>query len=87
MITFLQLLFQGPEQLLREAANWMNNLSSVAAAGLNISDYVSWIGYLGGPWQKVVNSLLASLTLIGVLFIVRAIYRAYLGLKEGIQWW
>lgn len=87
MIVFLQLLFRGPEQLLGSVVQWLNQASSVTAAGINLSNYVSWVGLLGPAWVKVINSLLASLTLIGVLFAARAVYRLYLSFKQGIKWW
>jgi hypothetical protein len=87
LITFLQTLFDPPEQLLRYAIAYLQHLSLVAGAGLTASDYLSWVGVLDPAWQGVINALLGSLTLLGVLFIVRAVYRVYLSLKQGIQWW
>ncbi|MCL6593854.1 MAG: hypothetical protein K6T31_07750 [Alicyclobacillus sp.] len=67
--------------------SFLQRLALTAAHGINVSDYLSWIGVLDPAFQSVINSLLASLALLGILYIVRAVYRAYLSLKSGIKWW
>lgn len=87
MLSFIRNLFQGPIQILQDAIGFLNHLASVAASGINISDYLSWVGLLDPAWQGVIDSLLGCFGFIATLFIVRSIYRFYLSLKEGIQWW
>ncbi len=87
MIGLINTIFQGPEQILRQASAYLSQLATVAASGINLSDYLSWVGVLDGAWQGVVDSLLASFTLVAILFVTRAAYRAYLSLKQGVQWW
>jgi len=87
VIAFIQMLFQGPEQLLGSVLSWLHHASTVAAAGINLSNYVSWVALLGPAWSGVITSLMASVTLIGFIFVARAVYRAYLSLKQGIMWW
>lgn len=84
---FWDYVFSGPESLLNQAIAYMSHLSTIAAAGINLSMYVSWMGVLDPAWQGVMNSFLASVALIATLFVVRSVYRAYLSVKNGIQWW
>ncbi len=87
MIGLITTIFQGPEQLLRQAILYLSNLATVAASGINLSDYLSWLGVLDGAWQGTVDSLLASFSLVAILFVTRSAYRAYLSLKQGVKWW
>lgn len=87
MKSFIDSLFNGPIQLLQQAISFLQGLANTAATGIRASDYLSWIGLLDPAFQRVVNSLLASLAFLAVLYIVRGVYRAYLALKSGIKWW
>ncbi|MCL6528298.1 MAG: hypothetical protein K6T57_15670 [Thermaceae bacterium] len=87
MRSFIDSLFNGPTQLLQQAIAFLQGLALTASHGINVSDYVSWIGLLDPAFSRVVNSLFAAVLLLGILYIVRAVYRAYLSLKSGIKWW
>jgi len=87
MITFIDNLFAPVLQLLQDVINFLQQASTVAAAGINISDYFSWLGVLDPAWQGDANALLSGLALLAILFIARAVYRLYLALKQGIKWW
>jgi len=87
LISFINSLFQLPDQLLNEAIQFLNHLALVSAAGINLSDYISWLGVLDSAWQGVIESLLGSVALIGILTIVRSVYGIYLSAKQGIKWW
>jgi len=87
MSAFWAYVFSGPESMLDKAISYMNNIATVSASGINLSAYFSWLGVLDPAWQGVMNSFLGSVTLIAMLFVVRAIYRAYLSVKNGVQWW
>jgi hypothetical protein len=87
LISFIDSLFNGPIQLLQSAINFLSRLANVAATGINVNNYFGWFGVLDPAFQRVINSILASLAFIAILFIVRAVYRIYLSLKAGIKWW
>ncbi len=87
MAAFWSYVFGGPEEILQKAISYLNNLSSVSAAGLNFNDYLTWLGVLDPAWQGAADAFLSSATLILTLFVVRATYRAYLSVKNGVEWW
>lgn len=71
-------------QLLRDV---LNDVGSVVGKGINLNNYFSFFGYLPQEWQMVVQSALASITLIALLFLVRSIWNVYLKTKESIKFW
>lgn len=87
MISFIDNFMNPPINFLQLIINYINNAALVAGNGINLSDYVSWIGLLGDSWVKVLNSILASFTLILTLFVGQKIYKLYLSFKAGIKWW
>jgi len=87
LITFINNLFGPVLQMLQNVIDFLANLSNVSAAGINISDYFSWLGVLDGAWQGVVNAILSGFGFLSILFVSRAIYRFYLSVKDGIKWW
>lgn len=87
MISLLQTIFGPPEQLLSQAIAYLAHLSTVAAAGLHLETYFGWFSVLDPAWEGVVSSLMGSVVLIGVLQLVRSVYRLYLSLKRGVKWW
>lgn len=87
MSAFWDYVFSGPESMLQKAIAYLSHLSSVAAAGINLSAYFSWMGVLDPAWQGVMDSFLGSVALIAILFVVRATYRGYLSVKNGVKWW
>lgn len=87
MIDFIDSFMQPPIQFLQRIVGYLQNAALVTANGINLSDYVNWIGLLGDSWVRVLNSLLASFTLILILFVSQRIYRLYLAFKDGIEWW
>lgn len=87
MISFIDSVMNPPIAFLQMVISYLNNAALVAGAGINLSDYVSWIGLLGPQWVRVLNSILASFALILVIFVSQRVYRLYLAFKGGIQWW
>ncbi|SDW82221.1 hypothetical protein SAMN04489725_11615 [Alicyclobacillus hesperidum] len=87
MITFINNLFNPVLQLLNDVLHFLSHMANVTGAGINISDYISWIGVLDPAWQGDIDALLSGLSFIVILFLARSIYRFYLSLKNGIEWW
>lgn len=65
----------------------LQGLNMVTSQGLDIGKYLSVFGDMPGVWQKVIISILASVTLLGGLIIFRAVMRMYYSAKEGVKWW
>lgn len=87
MNDFIDSFMNPPLQFMQKIVDYLSHIALVAGKGINLSDYVSWIGLLGSSWVAVLNSILASFTLILVIFVAQRIYRLYLSFKDGIQWW
>lgn len=87
MIGFIDSFMNPPLQFLQLVVNYLSSVALVAGNGINLSDYISWIGLLGSAWVKVLNSLLASFGLVLVVFVAQRVYRLYISFKEGIKWW
>lgn len=87
MISFIDSVMNPPIQFLQLVISYLNQAALVAGSGVNLADYVSWIGLLGPAWTRVLNSILASFALILVIFVAQKLYKLYLAFKEGILWW
>lgn len=87
MITFINNIFGPVLQLLQDVLNFLAHASTISGAGINISDYFSWVGVLDPAWQGIVNALLGGFSFLAIIYIARAAYRFYLSLKDGIKWW
>jgi hypothetical protein len=87
VIDFIDSFMDPPIQFLQTILDYLQRATLVAANGINLSDYVSYIGLLGSGWVQVLNSIIASFGLILVIFVAQKIYALYLAFKDGIEWW
>lgn len=87
MNDFIDSFMNPPLQFMQKIVDYLSHIALVAGKGINLSDYVSWIGLLGSSWVAVLNSILASFALILAIFVAQRIYRLYLAFKDGVQWW
>lgn len=85
--SFIDKIFQPPIAFLDMAIEKLQEVSLVAAQGLNIGQYFAVFGDLPGPWQAAVSSILISTVFLGSLLIFRSIMRIYYAAKEGVKWW
>lgn len=65
----------------------LQGLNMVTSQGLDVGQYLSVFGDMPSVWQKVIVSILASVTLLGGLIIFRSIMRMYFSIKDGVKWW
>ncbi|MEL7656937.1 MAG: hypothetical protein AAGU75_13645 [Bacillota bacterium] len=80
--------FLGPVQtILQSAINRLDQVSLVAARGLNMDYYLGPIMYMGAGWKALIGSVVASAFLLLVVLVSRKGYGLYLSLKEGVKWW
>ncbi len=78
----------GPvQQFLNNAIDRMQDIQLVAERGLNLNYYLGPITHLGSGWTALVMSLIGSLILLSVIFLVRSGYNIYLNFKQGVKWW
>ena len=88
MYAIADIIVQPAITLLQDAITALEGASLVAQRG--IADPGQWLGpvtYLGSGWTTAVGSLLAATGLMVALMAAVAVYRLYLALKAGVQWW
>lgn len=84
---FIDSIFGAPLSWLKLMQDMISNAGQVVGKGINLNNYFSFFGYLPSEWQLVVKSLLASIVLLAVLFMVKAAWDMYLRVKGSAQWW
>lgn len=84
---FIDSIFAPPLSFLTMMRDMLNNTSSVIGRGINLNNYFSFFGYLPTEWQAVIQSALASITLLAILWMVKAIWNTYLNTKGSLKWW
>lgn len=62
-------------------------VSLVADRGLNLDYFLGSVAGLGDNWITLIKSLTASILLLGIVFIAKSAYNAYLNAKSGVKWW
>lgn len=71
------------DSFLQLILDYLNRVSLVAGHGINLNNYFGFFGYLPASWQAVVQSLMASVGFLAILFIVRAAWNLYLNAKDS----
>jgi len=84
---FIDVIFAPPLQFLELCQDMLDNAGAVVGRGLSLGNYFSFFGYLPAEWQAVIQSALASVTLLAILFLVRALWNMYLRIKQSVKWW
>ncbi|MEK4477814.1 hypothetical protein NSQ91_31885 [Paenibacillus sp. FSL R7-0048] len=84
---FIDSIFAPPLEFLRLAKTYLNQTSLVAGHGISLNKYLGFFDYLPPSMQNVMNSLLASIVLLAILQLVKAIIRMYFAFKDGAKWW
>jgi hypothetical protein len=84
---FIDSIFAPPLEFLTLAQSYLDRTSLIAGHGINLNNYFGFFGYLPSSLQAVVNSLLASVVLLAILQLVKAIMRMYYAFKDGAVWW
>lgn len=84
---FFDSIFDAPINVLNMAYTYINQAGTIAGHGINLNNYFGFFSYLPSSMQGVVNSLLASIVLLAILQLVKALIRLYFMLKAGVKWW
>lgn len=84
---FLDSLFNPPLEFLNMIIDYVSNISLIAGRGINLNNYLSFMGYLPQSFQSVLSSLLASVIFIAILRNVKYIMRMYFIVKDAIFRW
>lgn len=84
---FIDTVFSPPFSFLQLCYDMLQNAGTVVGKGISLNNYFGWFGYLPNEWQLVVKSALASVALLAVLFLVRALWDMYLKIKQSSKWW
>lgn len=72
---------------LDQAIAALSALSLTAQRGLNIGQYLAWIGWVGPGWSDAILSLVSIVALLVLTRIGLAGYQLYLKVKAGVMWW
>lgn len=84
---FIDAIFAPPLQFLNLTKDMLLNAGTVVGKGIDLSNYFSFFGYLPSEWQGVIQSALASIVLLAILFLVRALWDMYMKTKGSVKWW
>lgn len=80
-------LFNPPLEFLNMIIDYLSNVSMIAGKGINLNNYLSFMGYLPTSFQQVLSSLLASVVFIAILKNIKYIMRLYFTVKDAIFRW
>lgn len=69
------------------AYNYLSSISLLASRGLNLDYFLSPFASLGTAWVILIKSFISAFVLVSVVTGIKAIYGAYLQLKQGVKWW
>lgn len=65
----------------------LNDIALVASKGIKLDNYFSYFNLLGPEWSGVIISLLASITFLLILFLIKNYSGVLLWFKNLIKWW
>lgn len=84
---FIDSIFAAPKSFLTLMWDMLNNTSNTIGHGINLNNYFGFFSYLPTEWQSVVQSALAAIVLLAILFLVRSAWDMYIKVKGSVQWW
>lgn len=87
MTQFIQNLFKPVLEFLDLIIGKLNDLGSMAAKGIRLSDYFGFFSILGPAWTGVINSALSALVFCFILYMVQKHSRVLLWFKDLVKWW
>lgn len=80
-------IFNLPIQWLHTIKDMLGSVSLSAGKGINLNNYFSFFGYLPPSLQVCVKSLISSVVLLTVLFLIKAMWNMYLNIKNSSTGW
>lgn len=84
---FIDALFKPAITFLDLIIDLLAQAGSVVGRGISLSNYFGFFGYLPSSWQAVVQSAIASVVLLAILFLIRTVWDTYLKAKNSGKWW
>lgn len=84
---FIDAIFSPPLSFLTLMRDMLNNAGNAVGKGINLNNYFSFFAYMPSEWQSVIQSALASIVLLAILFLVRSAWDMYFKVKGSSQWW
>jgi len=84
---FVDSIFDPVFQFLDMMSAKLGEIRHVAAKGIRLDDYFGIFGILGPEWAGVINSLLAALLFLFILFVIQKNSGVLLWFKSLIKWW
>lgn len=84
---FIDALFSPLTSFLQLVLDMLGNVSLTVGRGINLNNYFSFFTYLPASWQTVIHSALASVALLGTVYLIRAAWDMYLKAKESGKFW
>lgn len=84
---FIDAIFGPPTAILELVRDRLNAAALPLGRGISIGNYFSFFGYLPTEWRMLVQSILASITLLATLWLARSLWDLYLRIKNSTKWW
>jgi hypothetical protein len=84
---FFDAIFSPPITFLNIVYEYLSHVSMIAGKGINLNNYFGFFSYLPASFQGVINSIIASIMLLAILQLIKAIMRMYGQIKGWVIWW
>lgn len=84
---FIDAIFEPPRAFLQMIVDTLNDISLVAAKGINLNNYFSFFAYLPQSFQQVIQAAIASVIFLTLIFVAKSAWNVYLNVKGSIKWW
>lgn len=87
MRNFIDSLFSPILQMLSWINENISHLGTVVARGYNLNTWLGWVTVLGPGFSLLVQSMIASLVFLSVLYMIRTQSKILIWFKELIGRW
>lgn len=84
---FILQIFSPVTNFLNSALDYLDNIQLQPARFLNLDYFLGPVSMLGPEWRALISSVIGSITILTMVFIVKGIYNLYLMFKQGVKWW
>lgn len=87
MTNFIDSLFNPVVAWLDMIIGKLNEIGTIAAKGVRLSDYFGFFNLLGNAWTSLIMQFVAALTFVFILYTIKHYSRVLLWFKSLIKWW